>query len=86
MCGRLSQAYSWKEIVAFSQPLIVPANTPNLRALIAKLEALRAEAVADRFEAMVVLLDELVARLKALILCGRFLAFAPKPGFHRINR
>lgn len=32
MCGRFSQAYSWDEIVAFSQPLTVPANRPNLRA------------------------------------------------------
>ncbi|BCB17892.1 SOS response-associated peptidase [Bosea sp. ANAM02] len=32
MCGRFSQAYSWNEIVAFSQPLTVPAATPNLRA------------------------------------------------------
>lgn len=32
MCGRFSQAYSWEEIVAFSQPLTVPANRPNLQA------------------------------------------------------
>lgn len=32
MCGRYSQAYSWEEIVAFSQPLTVPADRPNLRA------------------------------------------------------
>ena len=32
MCGRFSQAYSWDEIVAFSQPLTVPADRPNLRA------------------------------------------------------
>jgi len=32
MCGRFSQAYSWDEIVAFSQPLTAPANRPNLRA------------------------------------------------------
>lgn len=32
MCGRFSQAYTWEEIVAFSQPLTVPANRPNLRA------------------------------------------------------
>lgn len=32
MCGRFSQAYSWDEIVAFSQPLTVPAERPNLRA------------------------------------------------------
>ncbi len=32
MCGRYSQAYSWEEIVAFSQPLVVPADRPNLRA------------------------------------------------------
>jgi hypothetical protein len=32
MCGRFSQAYSWEEIVAFSQPLTVPADRPNLRA------------------------------------------------------
>lgn len=31
MCGRFSQAYSWEEIVAFSQPLTVPADRPNLR-------------------------------------------------------
>ena len=31
MCGRFSQAYSWEEIVAFSQPLTVPAERPNLR-------------------------------------------------------
>ncbi len=30
MCGRFSQAYSWDEIVAFSQPLTVPADRPNL--------------------------------------------------------
>lgn len=32
MCGRFSQAYTWEEIVAFSQPLTVPADRPNLRA------------------------------------------------------
>lgn len=32
MCGRFSQAYTWDEIVAFSQPLTVPADRPNLRA------------------------------------------------------
>lgn len=32
MCGRFSQAYSWEEIVAFSQPLTVPDDRPNLRA------------------------------------------------------
>ena len=32
MCGRFSQAYSWEEVVAFSQPLTVPADRPNLRA------------------------------------------------------
>lgn len=32
MCGRFSQAYSWEEIVAFSQPLTVPADRPNLQA------------------------------------------------------
>ncbi len=31
MCGRFSQAYTWEEIVAFSQPLTVPANRPNLQ-------------------------------------------------------
>ena len=32
MCGRFSQAYTWDEIVAFSQPLTVPADRPNLQA------------------------------------------------------
>lgn len=32
MCGRFSQAYSWDEIVAFSRPLTVPADRPNLQA------------------------------------------------------
>lgn len=32
MCGRFSQAYTWEEIVTFSQPLTVPADRPNLRA------------------------------------------------------
>lgn len=32
MCGRFSQAYNWDEIVAFSQPLSLPADRPNLRA------------------------------------------------------
>jgi hypothetical protein len=41
-----------------------PRAHTHVEQLIAKLEALRAEAVADRFEAMVVLLDELIARLK----------------------
>ncbi len=31
MCGRFSQAYSWEEIVAFSQPLTVPADRSNLQ-------------------------------------------------------
>lgn len=34
------------------------------KTLIAKLEALRAEALADRFEAMVVFLDVAIARLR----------------------
>lgn len=32
MCGRFSQAYTFAEIVAFSQPLTVPVDKPNLRA------------------------------------------------------
>jgi putative SOS response-associated peptidase YedK len=32
MCGRFSQAYSWDEIIAFSQPLTVPESRGNLRA------------------------------------------------------
>lgn len=32
MCGRFSQAYTYAEIFAFSQPLTMPAATPNLRA------------------------------------------------------
>jgi len=32
MCGRFSQAYTWGEIVAFSQSLTVPVDRPNLRA------------------------------------------------------
>lgn len=30
MCGRFTQAYSWEEILAFSQPLTVPAERGNL--------------------------------------------------------
>lgn len=32
MCGRFSQAYTWEEIFAFSQPLVEPAARPNLQA------------------------------------------------------
>jgi len=32
MCGRFSQAYTFAEIVAFSQPLTVPVDRPNLQA------------------------------------------------------
>jgi putative SOS response-associated peptidase YedK len=31
MCGRYSQAYTWEQIHAFSQPLTVPANHGELR-------------------------------------------------------
>jgi putative SOS response-associated peptidase YedK len=31
MCGRFSQAYTWDEILAFSQPLVVPAERGNLQ-------------------------------------------------------
>jgi len=32
MCGRFSQAYTWEEIVAFSQPLTAGSARPNLQA------------------------------------------------------
>ncbi|WP_377840169.1 hypothetical protein [Bosea sp. UC22_33] len=41
-----------------------PRVHSQVEQLIAKLETLRSEAVAERFEIMVVLLDELIARLK----------------------